>query len=753
MRLTLRTMLAYMDNILDPDDAREIGRKIEESEFAKSLMHRLQDVMRRLRLAAPNASDRGVLDPNTVAEYLDNTLPNDRVPDFEKICLESDVQLAEVGSCHQILTLVLGEPAEIDPLSRERMYRLLGMTTTEATPPAEAEPAGTPPPIPADLQVARPIRQRPSVPDYLREPLPQGNRFLPWAGSLALIAVLVLVALAALGQFESGSELARFLGISKPESETTQEPPVPTPEPTPTPAATATTEPQPSADPLATAPPVAASTTPAPVAAPDAALPPATTQPGAVQPALTPPTEVATPPSSAPASPKPTSIVPPTGLSTTPSAPPATSGEAKPPAMTPGAAEMAALPTPATRKPTEPPPEPAPLPSQRLGKYVSDKQVLLQREFSEGGWTRRPPQTELNSGLALLALPSFQPVLALNVGIAIPMLGGSELTLLPGDAQDPPGMDVDFGRLFVRAVGDAKGGLRIKIGDRVGTVRFRNPDAFLAVEVGRARLPGADPEADPGPVRGTLYAASGEFEWTESVAHPPIQVTAPAVLRIDQQPELRTVAANDLPKWLFNDDVSLLDRRAAPTIETALQVNRPVVLSLRELADHRQREVGWLAVRSLGYVGEFDAMVAILNSPDSKNVPDEYIAQLQLAVDRGPATAAMVRKALEKQYGQDGHALYRMLWGYSEKQIDGGQGEQLVSYLESDFLAFRVLAFYILEKLTGVKYSYRPYDPPSKRQVAVARWKDRLQTGLLGTRAGDSSDKKTPPAKPAGSLF
>src|SRR5436190_12239209 len=126
MRLTLRTLLAYLDDTLEPSEIKEIGQKVAESDAAQELIARIKQVTRKRRLTTPPLTGPGAkFDPNVIAEYLDNELSGEQVAEIEKICLESDVHLAEIAACHQILTLVLGEPALVPPTARERMYGLV----------------------------------------------------------------------------------------------------------------------------------------------------------------------------------------------------------------------------------------------------------------------------------------------------------------------------------------------------------------------------------------------------------------------------------------------------------------------------------------------------------------------------------------------------------------------------------------------------------------------------------------------------
>jgi hypothetical protein len=192
LRLTLRTLLAYLDDTLEPAQARLIGQKVAESESARELVERIKQVTRRRRLTTPPTSGPGgVIDPNTVAEYLDNEVTPEQAAEVEQICLSSDVHLAEVAACHQILTLILGEPINPPATANQRMVGLVKGP--------EAIPARKP--APAKLKSnSEPYSESKDIDETLRLGLPPLARTDGWRNPLMLIgggflaAILLVVA-------------------------------------------------------------------------------------------------------------------------------------------------------------------------------------------------------------------------------------------------------------------------------------------------------------------------------------------------------------------------------------------------------------------------------------------------------------------------------------------------------------------------------------------------------------------------------
>lgn len=129
-RLTLRTLLAYLDDTLEPTETRSIGEKVQESQTAQEMIKRIKILVRRRRLTTPPFTGPDArFDANTVAEYLDNVLDTKVVSEIEELCREenpaADLYLAEIASSHQILTLILGEPITVPSPAKQRMYGLV----------------------------------------------------------------------------------------------------------------------------------------------------------------------------------------------------------------------------------------------------------------------------------------------------------------------------------------------------------------------------------------------------------------------------------------------------------------------------------------------------------------------------------------------------------------------------------------------------------------------------------------------------
>ncbi len=110
-RLTLRTLLAYIDDTLEPDQARSLGRKVAESDEARLLIERIKRVTRRrgLRPPVPDGTADDVADPNTVAAYLSDNLDAEQLKQIESPTMPDPDDLfirPRIFACHMILTLV-----------------------------------------------------------------------------------------------------------------------------------------------------------------------------------------------------------------------------------------------------------------------------------------------------------------------------------------------------------------------------------------------------------------------------------------------------------------------------------------------------------------------------------------------------------------------------------------------------------------------------------------------------------------------
>jgi hypothetical protein len=733
MRLTLRTMLAYLDDILEPDDTEDIGKKIDESEFATNLVHRTRDCMRRLRLGVPTLMGRGLAaDPNSVAEYLDNTLSSERVGEFEKVCLESDVHLAEVASCHQILTLVLGESAEIDPDARHRMYHLASQIDAPPVQTDALRPAGAA--TPATLLTPTALRRpKPEVPEYLREPR---SRFWPLAAMVVVAATLTFGGLMVFGPAELRERAVAFLqGEAEETTPSANEPVVPTAGPQ-----------APVADP-------ATREQTAPEGAATEAGPPAASEPMPEDAAATErtPADVDRPPSDSPVE-KPA----PVGNEPDPAATATNRPDAVPPPVADSPPTAAATPTPpnddgagpaAVGAPVEPAAVSAEAVVETFGRYTSKRDVLLKFDVETSNWNRLASMATLSKGDRLLSLPLFRPVITTSTSITIQAEGPSQLELTGFTDEGTPILTVEYGRLLMATVGKPGNSLLLDVGDHQVQLTFVDADANLALDVHRVLPPGKDPEAGPAPLAVELYATSGTVRVRDGEKQ--IEVQAPA-RRALISAGTTPAADGEFPRWVNSEALTDAERRATTVIEPLLIPGESATVTLKELTDDqpqsdgRKREVRALAIRSLTYLGDFDPCIKVLNDTKEKLSWGVCMEELRLAVARSPETAAEVRATFVKQRGAEAATfLFRTLWGYSAGDLKSGAAKDLVEAMDNDAVDYRVMSFLTLQSITGAPHhGYRPEDLANKRRTPYNAWKEKLRAGKIVPQAAGPTKGK-----------
>jgi hypothetical protein len=711
MRLTLRTMLAYMDNVLDPADAGILGQKIEESDFASGLLQRIRGVMHKLRLDAPKLDGKGMgNDANTVAEYLDSSLPQDRVGEFERVCLESDKHLCEVAACHQVLTLVLGKPANVPPNLRERVYALgdPARAVAHLPPVAVTAPVGHSGAPPVSKTNGQPAVEAPpplEVPEYLRAGRQTGAWPLVAAGVGALAITLVALWL---GGVIDGRRIAGIFrrGEGEPIAMVTDG------------AAdvaknhgSAAGEDSKAAPQDATANTAADSAGPAATPTVTAATEPASFTP--VEPATTERTTIdSTEPRVAATAAAPIAAAADTDVPPAPATPPAAADSATPRPPEPKRIAVA-------------PPAPQPI---DVGRFTSDREVVATLDPDDGQWYRKQPQAVLTAGERLTVLPMYRPQIALPSAVQFTFVGEASLQMDEPAASGIPRVTVEYGRFVAATAGRAGAQVELDLAGVKGLVTLVDADTVLAIKVARWIPPGENPEEAPRITIVEMYNANGRATWQQvDRAKTEIPARHVHVYFGDDPPE--THGPFLTPEWTDGKSARPIDREAATKLERMIDLERPLSVSLQEMT--RDRAVRSLAARCLAALDDYELILREMADGDQYSFWNGEFDALRHAIARSEESAAKIREATGLLRAADARSLYRLLWGYSEQQLEQGAAKELVDFLEHDATDVRVLAHQNLSAITGAPTLYRPEKPPAQSKTSIQTWRDRLKKGAI----------------------
>lgn len=731
MRLTLRTLLAWMDGVLPAEAAGQLAEKVAGSAVAQTLANRIRDVVTRPTIAAAPVEGRGLAaDPNSAAEFLDNVLPPDRLAEFERVCIESDMQLAEVADCHRLLAdLTAGRAAveEIDAPLAERLQAIAGSERATAAAPqiirTAIEARGDRPDATfVDTVLVSPasLGRSPASASRSSAGTPARAWLLASSAAVVLVGLLVVLGWSLIG----GGR--RDLAARAPAA--VEPPPVVEPRPEEPPAisdgADAVAEPSPPAAQLTEAPPVEP--------------PPAVNEPA--EPTPLPAGPIAVPPPGAIAARVP-------------------QGEALAIAVAPTPA-VAIPPHQVEDKPLTEEPVPPTAAAEPVAGVVAGPFVLLMGSATVPHqplvWQPRRAGAPIALPADVVSPPFSQPELVIG-RLRIRFAASTRATVV-ADADGTLRLEVLFGRAVV-VTDDPTARLGITAAGLVGRVGA-GLEAPLGVEVVLDREPGTDPATVVATRRARLVSAGGIlWEQTAEDGGPPQELLRgfgpegriPAgtlVEWVSVKPDAvvaTRVAA--VPGWVAGSaDIEAADRQAAVALATRLPAAGPVQPALGQLAADPRGEQRVLAAATLALLGDYDETVRQLAAEErGRELYAGQWAKLEsltvpLALARGANAAARLAKSFADQApAGTAEAVTRLARGFSPADLAAGADAWLVDALEDPHLIVRRYAFQRLMELvdpTAVdRLRYRPDGRPEQRREGVEWWRRQQQEGRLRTAA------------------
>ncbi|WP_153557757.1 hypothetical protein [Roseimaritima sediminicola] len=773
MRLTLRTLLALRNKTLSAQDEAVLSEKVRESSYAQQLLESIAEVVRNARLSALPPSATGPTDdPNVMAEYLDSTLPPEQAAEVDRTCLESPLHLGEAAGAHEVLTLVLGKPAEVPSELRDRVYEIRNhiAETQEAAggtaalhgavPPGADGAAGAREPTleptkvkPVSLndsgafQAATRLRPRESTrletgdemspsADVLLARRGQLNaaeaseifgdrlrtsRIVPWLVSLALLAVFLFVLKQAFGPLLGDRGTVATL-TEDPDPQPRIEEPASTDEPVesdePVDAVPRTAGDATNPTPPELPPPTAAQTNDSPTSS----------NPGPSNPG---------PSNPAPASPNPSS---PDAANPNPTRNPSDTAAAD--AMetpSPGDASPSVESNPqddlpvveevtdgssggdrandvdgsmTAEEPDAPVADAGVTPASDSASPVvttaASNALLIALPRGAEQWQRLGNETAVAVGTTLITPPGFRNQVVAGDRYELTAIGPTMLQI--GLAGDQGELNVQGGRVVIVAR-QPDLTLSIRFGSRLAEVHIPEAGGTLAVHVDAFRSPGTDPTIAENRVLVTrALAVEGPLDWRlGEAAAESLETDQQWTLIGDGDADITTM--DEQPDWIERAAESAIETSARETLVSLLAEDQPIAMVLRGALSFRRAEVAALAARTLLQMGHADVYFGtegVLNDPKQKSYWSEHVLALKSRIDHSPAAAEDVLNDALAMDPANAQTLFRLLWDYSPEQLQAGDDASLVALLDSPHMAVRVLAIEALRRITGTTLFYKP---------------------------------------------
>ncbi|PHY00560.1 MAG: hypothetical protein CK530_04735 [Planctomycetaceae bacterium] len=802
MRLTLRTLLAWLDNLLPPPQQKQLSEKVAASPVAAELVERIRRIGELASLSAPRPDGRGLGDDaNSVAEYLDNILLPERLEAFERVCIESDLHLAEVTACHTILADVARDPQAaaaflipLDEAGRGQLLKAINRRVA-ATVAGEqrhalktsarelrmavsgdstAQPRGEP--VLGDAILFDPLQ--PITPAKARRLSPRQSSRGAWM--LAIVALLLLVILGAVfvwsinfseprsravplpnanAQPSDQANEQADLGETQGETATGSD----SHEPTNHPAEGVDQIPKPvniEVDPVASA---------ARAAEEQQAAEPVPSPPVTVE-------EVALElrPSKTPINDSPVMEIP--LRDETVAVPLATTlpgiDDALPPTVPLGDALAIAAPAAGIAAAVTAPADRAAPPAAR---FVGVESMLLHRIQGNDGpqWVPLIADEVLGIREDLLVPPGFYPDLTVS-GSVIRFLPGTRAAL-SFDADSTPRIEIIFGRAIVRVTQATRMGI-IAAGV-CGTVTsgLTHP---VAIYVELDRVAGSIPAEDSASVRAGIIATTGGFVWQQSPASgQSAQVGGGLLTGIKAESKLEAGSAiewnghkpavarvsrlQELPDWTGSAPRrDYREKEACDALFQKAAQTPPLLKALQEMALDRKVENRLAAVQTLSLVGEYDDLVKLLcdDTPQDKLRDQQWVtleqATVPLALCRGAHAAAKLKKAIQA-HAPPGKPdiLFAMACGFSDSDLLDGADRRLVDALEDSELVVRRYAIKCLNEIAAPsdvdRLRYQPDHSPESRRTGASWWRSQVEKGLVRRPIGGATALQADPSRGA----